>query len=346
MITIQLTEIPANETVTNRVFSLPLLGGDFGADFDCFIPLPDRSGQVKPVHGRFVPNQHGMSVESLNNGKINLNGVLLAPGRLAAIDDGTIIEIADYTLLISKVDTDELPNDIDKLDDINDASVNQAEPYFSSSELAKNNNEEVVMFASELERRRSKNGVTDENLQQPKAHFSASGVFSDDPFGDDPFAEEDITWQHKSQHDEITSDERVSIHVEEVDTHYQKNVKNNKTNKAKNTMEAEVLPLNHYEEESKVDQLVELLDRQLANTNDQQKKLFQALDKTLSTFLEEFSPEHLEDTYSDYGRPLFVGKEQQYWRLFRKSFNRRLDKGEYQRLFKALLLENMQGGQD
>lgn len=59
--------------------------------------------------------------------------------------------------------------------------------------------------------------------------------------------------------------------------------------------------------------------------------------------MNEFSPEHLEDVFDDFGTPFFVQKEKQYWRSFRKSFNRRLDKGEYHRLFKALLIENMQG---
>ena len=65
--------------------------------------------------------------------------------------------------------------------------------------------------------------------------------------------------------------------------------------------------------------------------------------KTLTTFINEFAPEHLEDVFDDFGTPFFVQKEKQYWRSYRKSFGRRLDKGEYHRLFKALLLENMQG---
>ena len=53
-ITIQLTEIPPNETVTNRVITLPPNGGSFGTAFDCTIQLPDRSERVSGVHGHFV----------------------------------------------------------------------------------------------------------------------------------------------------------------------------------------------------------------------------------------------------------------------------------------------------
>lgn len=337
MISIQLTEIPDNETVTTRVFSLPKSGGVFGSAFDCFMPLPDRSGQVNAVHGQFVPNQHGMSIEALNGGKIRLNGTPLAPGRLAVIDDGTIIEVADYTLLISQLADEALSDETLVLnDEVTNDNV-QKQTHFSLAGLTMDNIDEVVMHTNQSDSNNSSNQESNLDNSQPSTHFSASGIFSDDPFGEDPFAEDDLNFQNnKQQAVPSKSEVQTGVPVDAVVSAHYDNL----------AATAEVLPLSHYQQDAKVDQLVDLLDRQLTNTNEQQKMLFQALDKTLATFLDEFSPQHLEETYDDYGRPLFVGKEQQYWRLYRKSFKRRLGKGEYQRLFKALLLENMQAGQD
>ncbi|MEI6893169.1 MAG: type VI secretion system-associated FHA domain protein [Colwellia sp.] len=344
MITIQLTEIPNNETVLTRVFTLPKSGGNFGSAFDCLMHLPDRSGQVHAVHGQFVLSQHNMSVEGLNGGKIHLNGKPLAPGRLGVIEDGTMIEVGDYTLLISEVPEELLTAEEDELKQPvkNDNNLQQA--HFSLAGLTMDNNDDVVMKS---------NQSAPESKQENSpysTHFSASGVFSDDPFGEDPFAEEEINWQNENLSAVPSQDEQeVNAQNDATVSTYDDNLSSKKfdnighNNSAAN---AEILPLNHFQQETKVDQLVALIDRKLSNTNEQQNMLFQALDKTLATFLDEFSPQHLAETYDDYGRPLFVGKEQQYWRLYRKSFNRRFSKGEYQRLFKALLLENMQGGQD
>lgn len=349
MISIQLTEVPANETVTNRVFSLPESGGNFGSAFDCFMPLPDRSGQVAAVHGQFVPTQQGMSIESLHGGEIRLNGVPLAPGRLATIEDGTIIEVAAYTILISQIADELLSEKTGEVSDVVESNNDQNQVHFSLTGLAMDNNDDVVMHTNEPA---SNNQLTQEQNQaiaQSNTHFSASGVFADDPFGEDPFAEEDISWQSENTTAINRNNEQQANIYADITSSTNDDLAGSQANQnayEHSTTEAEVLPLKHFKQEAKVDQLVELLDRQIATANEQQNMLFQALDKTLATFLDEFSPQHLEETYDDYGRPLFVGKEQQYWRLYRKSFHRRLSKGEYQRLFKALLLENMQTGQD
>jgi len=350
MITIQLTEIPANETVTTRVFSLPASGGNFGSAFDCFMPLPDRSGQVNAIHGQFVPSHQGMNIEALNGGEIRLNGISLAPGRLAAIEDGTIIEVADYTLLVSQLTDESLAGETDEQSDVLTSDNKAAQAHFSLAGLTMDNNDDVVMNTSQSGSNNQSTQAYNQDSEQTNSHFSASGVFADDPFGEDPFTEEDINWQGDKQ-DVVSnqSEQQEGVQAELNSSAYDENLSRSQVDHQRHNnsaTKAEVLPLNDYQQDGKVDQLVELLDRQLTNANEQQNMLFQALDKTLATFLDEFSPQHLEETYDDYGRPLFVGKEQQYWRLYRKSFNRRLSKGEYQRLFKALLLENMQTGQD
>jgi len=344
-ITIQLTEIPQNEHVTNRVFSLPKQGGTFGSSFDCIIELPDRSGQVAATHGRFIADKSNMMVEALNGHKITINGSSLVPGRLFPIEDGSMIEVADYTMLVSLVKSIEAEED-------SDISINTKikDVYFSLEELNNDDfDENIKMKTNERHINRGEQ-MSQEQDQQP--HFMNNGVFIDDPFDEDPFKDEEISLKSESeipsvakvsseeepsQFTKITPEfeeddnvifENQSIQKKNVNEEHSNTVTNNSVNSAVNN--------------NQIDHLVRLLDTQIVSASEQQSKLFKALDKTLTTFIEEFSPAHLEDVYSDFGTPLFASKEKQYWRLYRKSFSRRLDKGEYHRLFKALLLENMQ----
>ena len=86
-----------------RIVTLPKTGGDFGTAFDCDIQLPDRSGQVAIKHGCFIANKDKMMVQTFAGQSISLQGVPLAPGKSAVIEDGTIIGIADYIMLVSIV---------------------------------------------------------------------------------------------------------------------------------------------------------------------------------------------------------------------------------------------------
>jgi hypothetical protein len=182
----------------------------------------------------------------------------------------------------------------------------------------------------------------DENMVN-EPHFSSTGVFSDDPFDDDPFKDEDIYLNETLSEDTIyaTKDDNPVIIEDSGTLHV--NSETLKISPQRYDNSANVV--NDDKTQENINQLISLLDRQLVSKNDQQSQLFKALEKTLSTFLEEFSPQHLTEEFSDFGTPFFVNKEQQYWRLYRKSFNRRMKKGDYTRLFKALLLENIQLGE-
>jgi len=340
-ITIQLTEIPQNESVDNRIFTLPKTGGDFGAAFECLIQLPDRSGQVADIHGQFIASKQGMMIEAINGNRISINGNLLASGRTAIIEDGTMIEIADYTMLISQIDSEEVF-------DVGEQAIQPSNEnsHFSLDDLQANDNDDVVMRHHKQESNSAMNDNDKTHLPNQQPHFTAKGVFSDDPFDEDPFKDEDITLVSDEEipttsHSELENNENIetlTTDKDDIDSEvicFESSVIEPTSNKQRRQENQNI-------DNAKVDQLVALLGNQITTANQQQAGLFAAIDKTLSTFIEEFSPKHLEDVYSDFGTPLFVQKESQYWRSYRKSFNRRADKGEYHRLFKALLLENMQ----
>ncbi|MGR5457128.1 type VI secretion system-associated FHA domain protein, partial [Vibrio alfacsensis] len=74
----------------------------------------------------------------------------------------------------------------------------------------------------------------------------------------------------------------------------------------------------------------------LQNPSFQHDQLFAALEQTIEQFLDEFCPEQLESQFNEYvGNSLFVNKETRYWRIYRKTFERRQKNGDFRRRFKA-----------
>jgi len=341
-ITIQLTEIPANESVPNRIVTLSETGGNFGSAFDCDIQLPDRSGQVAAKHGCFVAYKDKMMIHAFAGLSITIQGAPLAPGKRAEIEDGTIIGIGDYIMLVSVVTN--VDSEKDDNANYNDIAMNpdkNYQAYFSHSSLDEDDLEDTIVMIDDNDGR-----VKGQTMTQDKTpHFAASGVFSDDPFEDDPFKDEEISLNINEQ--TSSQEQRFATEAETMETFVAQESDDDDSDvilMKKNLIKSVDQGANHANNNSQeIKQLVSLLENQIVNNNDQQSKIFQAIDKTLTTFINEFSPEHLEDVFDDFGTPFFVQKEKQYWRSYRKSFNRRQDKGEYHRMFKALLLENMQG---
>ncbi|WP_281561198.1 type VI secretion system-associated FHA domain protein [Thalassomonas sp. RHCl1] len=317
-ITIQLTEVPENEQVPSRVFTVPKTGGDFGSAFDCVLQLPDRTGKVAPKHGLFIPGKHGISLAAVNGHALKVNGKALASGRNIKLEDGLMIEVADYMLLVSEP-LEQVNGQAEDDSNPEPVAAKQADVHFSLEDDW-DNDLDLVMADDNKQNQAG---------QKEQAHFAFNGVLVDDPFDEDPFADAELSLQGESD-GLVFEESEPEPKVERVA-------------QPDDSADLVLQPLGEAPANGQVDRLMALLESQVASANEQQSRLQQALDKTLDIFLEEFSPLHLEEGYSDFATPLFTQKEAQYWRQYRKSFNRRLNKGEYHRLFKAILLENMQG---
>ncbi|GGB82385.1 hypothetical protein GCM10011352_05260 [Marinobacterium zhoushanense] len=158
----------------------------------------------------------------------------------------------------------------------------------------------------------------DEGSGQPAkpssaSNFSTENVMADDQFGPDPF-EDDFEML------EPGAASRADVVTLEQSDNSQRVMK---------------------ESLVKLTQLVEQQQRMQA-TPYGQDKLMECLQRTLDRFLEELSPTHLEEVFSDYTGG-WGSKEKKYWRLYRKQFNRKLDRKEFHHRFTALFVEEMRG---
>ncbi|MGF1697958.1 FHA domain-containing protein [Vibrio lamellibrachiae] len=314
-ISVHLISIPEDEVVTSRVVYLPENGGEFGRSPSCDIALPDQSKRISRVHGRISLGDKGYVVSNLGKNQSSLNDKLLVSGKEYPLNDGDILVIEKYTMLISTLMRSN--NDL-KQPQTDDFNLN--EPAFSL-----NLKDDNVDFLDQ---------VSEPPAKQRNASFSQTNVMSDDPFSSDPF--EDFTSAEIEPHIDV----QANVEIHEVS---QEEIQSS-------TSDLEYLPISSGDQSTQLEEtlnkLVSLTEKNqqyLQNPPLQHDILFEALEKTVDQFLNEFAPQQLEHQFNNYiSGGLFSSKEKKYWRIYTKHFEHRKDNGEFRRQFKALFMENMQ----
>lgn len=310
-ISVHLISIPDEEVVSSRVIYLPASGGEFGRSPSCDIALPDQSKRISRVHGRISLSNNNYVVSNLGQNQSTLNDKPLVSGKEYPLNDGDILNVEKYTMLISTLISNEVNN--------SDATINNEpeEPAF-----ALNLKDDDIDFLDQVSAPASAK-------TEPK--FSQSNVMSDDPFSSDPF--EDFSAEEISPHIEVES----TVDIQEVS---QGDI---------DSSDLEYLPIaegHSTQLEDTLNKLVSLTEKNqqyLRNPPLQHDVLFEALEKTVDQFLNEFCPQQLEHQFNSYlSNGLFTSKEKKYWRIYTKHFEHRKDNGEFRRQFKALFMENMQ----
>lgn len=101
-ISIQLVEVPENEKVPSRQIILPANGGTIGRAYDCTLVLPDFDRKLSRKHIRIdLSPQGSFQVTDLSINGATLNQQPLNRGIAQQINDGDILKLGDYTLLLS-----------------------------------------------------------------------------------------------------------------------------------------------------------------------------------------------------------------------------------------------------
>ncbi len=316
-ISIHLVSVPAEEVLPSRVVYLPEEGGTIGRSPSCNIVLPDQSNRISRLHGEIVLQKNNYFVKDNSNNGISLNGQKLVKDRAYPLNDGDILKVEGYTMLISTLNSNK-NQPVENID-------NETDPFNNNFSL------ELSDDLDFLEEGPEPNIINENN--DISSQFSSENVLSDDPFSADPF--EDLE-------PEKVIPNREEHHFDSFDA------------AADQTQEVKFFPASADQNghlNASIDKLLQLTEKNqqyLQNPQLQHEALFSALESTVEQFLNEFSPTNLENQFSEYiPSGMFVNKEKKYWRIYHKHFQHRLDNGDYRRQFKALFMENIQNqGED
>ncbi|ASI91138.1 FHA domain-containing protein [Vibrio mediterranei] len=313
-ISIHLVSIPEQEAVASRIVHLPEEGGVIGRSPDCDVVLPDHSSRISRKHAAITLTNDGYFIQDLSRNGINLNDKSVQGGLQLPINDGDIIAIADYSLLVSTLTTSK-------------AAVVNKEVDVDTLSFNIDASDEVDFLETST--------LSSIQVEPMTNDFSTQNVLAEDPFSSDPF--------DGFEQEEISRFEEPINNVQHV----------NFSEESVPSSTIEFVPMNRENDDitSSLQQLIALSKENqslLQNPPFQHDQLFTALEQTIEQFLDEFCPEQLESQFNEYvGNSLFVNKEKRYWRIYRKTFERRQKNGDFRRQFKALFIENMQrGGED
>lgn len=302
-INLQLVEVPDNEQIAQRQVSLPEGGGTIGRAYDCTLQLPDFDRRLSRIHAEILRHPRGGYQVTDHS----TNG-LLVNGRL--LGRGRHQPISDGDML--KMGGYTLL--------ISDMSSLFAERPVAAAEPEEQVGPREPVFSLDDLNREDGGWPLDEEGVRPQAHsgapvFSAEQVMADDPFSHDPFDDEfDMMAPEARSRAEVVTLE----HAEPADNG-QRAVQ---------------------ESLARLTRLVE--QQRLQAESFGQEKLMDCLQRTLDRFLEELSPAYLEEMFGDYTGG-WGSKEKKYWRLYRKQFERKRERKEFQHRFTALFVEEMRG---
>lgn len=305
-VSVHLISVPTEEVVTSRVVYLPESGGSFGRAPSCDICLPDQRKRISRTHGEVRLTDRGYVITNLGQNQAQLNDRPMNRDKEYPLNDGDIVKVENYTMLVSTLVSSSSESPAEPIDDV------FAQPF----EINLNDDETDFLEQSDAP-----------VPKQVNSPFSHKNVLSDDPFASDPF--EDLDSEEVAQH----------VEIDEVD---QPQVFSPKS-------ELQYLPVDapqNTQLEASIEKLLTISEKNqqyLQNPMMQHEALFDALEKTVDQFLNEFAPTELETQFSEYiSGGLFNNKEKKYWNIYRKHFKHRQQNGDFRRQFKALFMENMQ----
>lgn len=260
-ISIQLVEVPENEKVPSRQVILPANGGTIGRSYDCTLVLPDFERKLSRHHLKIDLSAKGrFQVTDMSVNGSSLNQQPLTRGIPQPVNDGDILKIGDYTLLLS----DMVPFLTDSVESPEVEESSRREPVFSVDNL------QIDEFTAPLD------DLDEAVVAAPlEPDFSRENVMADDQFGHDPF-DDDLELQ---QPEPRMRSAVVTLDDDDISPARDMPQLNNSIRQLQQVLQQQ---------------------QQMQMGMYGQDKLLDCLGATLDRFLDEFEPRQLEGMFNEY----------------------------------------------
>lgn len=171
-ISVHYIELPADEIVNSRVIHLSDDGGNIGRLGTCDIHLPDKTRTISRKHADIRLTDQGYVLVDHSQNGVYLNNKKVIRGKKTPLNDGDIIKIKDFQLLISIIESLLKSNKISKQLDTKKThnSLTLSDEFIEDADTAFDDDNDE-MFAKD-----------------PVLNHD---ILSDDPFTSDPFDDEE-----------------------------------------------------------------------------------------------------------------------------------------------------------
>ncbi|WCE31029.1 type VI secretion system-associated FHA domain protein [Vibrio sp. SCSIO 43137] len=310
-LSIRIISSPDGENITEWNKQFPEEGGDIGRAFGSTLQLNDATRELSNTHAIIKKSGRGYHIidNSSNGLYLNGNGTPLGKGNQSPLNDGDVLDMGRFRLLVS--------------------CFVPSEPALLSRPLAESADDVFDdPFASVQEETESSGKPAKENeIEEVKFTISDYAVVEDDPFGgevkqksskaepvkqnfsdmdDDPFAEVDLSPDFATEAHAVQPEESLSF-----------------------ASHSPVSPENSLAEDP------------YYKVKRYEPDIEQAIEMALTRLLTELSPEHLESMFDDLSTPGLFRRQPKYWDLYKRYFKRQINSRDLHVKFNAYFKDSI-----
>ncbi|MCL1078171.1 FHA domain-containing protein [Parashewanella spongiae] len=307
---------PDGESISEWTTAFPENGGEIGRGYGSVMQLNDATRTISSTHAIIRKSNRGYQIldNSTNGLFINGSDKPLGKGNQSTVNDGDVLSIGKYRLLVSCFSPEsarsqklQQPSEYSELDD---------DPFSSDENTII---DDSMKAQTTLKQRQSQQHsdvnftITTDNVVEDdpflndteikeKQHSSFSTNF--DSVDDDPFKEEDLKGS-------------LSFPMREPQT-----------------APAPVQSLSQFDMNFAINQLRHIEEQMKAQTDT-------AIEMAITRLLKEMSPEYIESMFNDISSPSMFSGKPKYWEMYKRYFERQQKNRDWQVKFHAYFQDSL-----
>ncbi|CAH8242286.1 type VI secretion system-associated FHA domain protein [Vibrio aestuarianus] len=333
-LSIRIISSPDGESIAEWNKSFPEDGGDIGRAFGATMQLSDSTREVSSKHAMIKKSDRGYQVMDTSTNGVFINGATaaLGKGNQSTLNDGDVLDIGRYRLLVScflpekakaqNIDTQDMSN-----------SIFGDDPFGSESEAAEVELSQPVATPESAFSTRREEVVEDDPFESDMVHSRRERQefnLSFSAIDDDPLAESDIQSVFPNNESIMGSDDFIS-------SSYSPSSVKTMSPVSSYTVQNQAVAMSQFGNHN---HSLALSQHQVLEEHFQQQTE-KALKMALNRLLSDIEPQALESMFDDLMPPRFWQSKPKYWDMYKRYFNRQMDNRDWQIKFNAYFQDAM-----
>lgn len=341
-LSIRIISSPDSESISEWNRTFPENGGVIGRSYGSTLQLTDETRSISSTHAIIKKQSLGYFIQDTSTNGLYINGDKnsLGKGNQATLNDGDVLDVGPYRLLVScfvpsKTENSNLIESNLHSDDVFlDDPFAQEKIYDDDESLDNLDDIHSIIFEKsngEIE----EDPFTTQSQQQNEETKEFDLNFT--AIDDDPFREENFSSSFEninpSESNEVENNKENEVVIEQEIISESGTVTGSDLEIVGMTSEdvQKTQVGNNSEAELKTYPLV-LYKSSEDKLKEQMEK---AMNMALDRFLFELSPENLEELFNDLSTPTFFRRKIDYWSMYKKYFKRQFTNHDWQIKFNA-----------
>ncbi|MGB0894597.1 MAG: type VI secretion system-associated FHA domain protein [Parashewanella sp.] len=310
---------PSTENLSSWTVDFPDNGGEIGRAYGCVMQLNDASRTISSTHAVITKSERGYQILDNSTNGLFINGSQqpLGKGNQSTLNDGDVLSIGEYRLLVSCFSTKKIV--AEEVEESTHISQFTDDPFSATGD-------DTVI-----------NQALNSRQHQPQPPCDINFTLSTrEEVGEDPFI--NFTETQEQEEDVFsTSFENIEddpFNNVELDTSLDIDTELEIEATDRDSIATSIQPPAQFD--------MNYAYQQLANFEKQFKQqMDNAIDSAILRLLNELSPDYIEDMFNDIVSPGLLSAKPKYWEMYKRYFDRQLKNNDWQVKFHAYLQDSL-----